>query len=97
MHKATQRSQTSNCSLKISSECNDEKIISYLFSVSNLEIPEAVLKGVAEKVKIDLPRLKRLMARTLILQKMFQSSKMIFTKKFSQKVQLVSKADVTVN
>ena len=97
MYKTTQRSQTSNCSLKISSKCNVEKIISYLFSVSNLEIPEAVLKGVAEKVKIDLPRLKRLMARTLILQKMFQSSKMISTKKFSQKVQLVSKADVTVN
>jgi hypothetical protein len=68
--------------------------------VSNLKLPEAVLKEVAqaEKVRIDLPRLKRPMERTLILKKMSQSSKMIFTKKFSQKVQLVSKADVvTVN
>ena len=68
--------------------------------MSNQKLPGAVLKEVAqaEKVRIDLPRLKRLMARMLILQKMSQSSKMIFTKKFSQKVQLVSKADVvTVN
>ena len=79
---------------------NVDKIISHLFSVSNLKLPEAVLKEVAqaEKVRIDLPRLKRPMERTLILKKMFQSSKMIFTKKFSQKLQLVSKADVvTVN
>ena len=77
-----------------------KNLISLLFSVSNLKLPEAVPKEVAqaERVRIDLPRPKRLMARMLILKKMFQSSKMISTKKFSQKVQLVSKADVvTVN
>ena len=56
----TQYEKTKKVSLKISSKCNMEKIISYFFSVLNLKLPEAVLKEVAqaEKVRIDLLLLK---------------------------------------